>query len=101
MHQCGSAKKGMKLLQKLPVAEKLGLDGEPDISSSGALGGDDFGEIVSEGAENQGLHHTVHPDPIRCVETDVIPEGKLIEGQHELITPAIEVTKIDVEDDRD
>jgi len=85
----------------LLVAEELGLDGKPCISGGGALGGDDFGEC----AENPGLHHAVHPNPVRgedwCVEVDVILERELAEGQQKLIAPATELTGVDVKDDRD
>ena len=65
----------------LPVPEELRLDGEPGISGGRALRGDGFSEVVGESAEDPGLHHTVHPGPIRredwCVEVDVILEREL------------------------
>ena len=43
------------------VPEKLGLNGEPDHSSTGVVLGDDVGEIVGDGAEEPGMDDTVHP----------------------------------------
>jgi len=102
--------KSSKLCLKLdgacfPVPENLGLDGEPSLPSGGALGGEFFGEVVGESAEDPGLQHTVHPCPVRredrSIEMNVILEGELAEGQQKLITPVVEVTGVDAEDDRD
>ncbi|XP_039831974.1 uncharacterized protein LOC120692666 [Panicum virgatum] len=91
---------------RLPVAEEEGLDGEPGVLGRGALGGDDLGEVVGEGPEDPGLDNAVHACPVRgCnsrgVEVDVILDGELAEGEQKLITPSVEVTGVDVEDDRD
>ena len=89
----------------LSVAKELGLDGEPGVPGGGTLEGDDFGKVVGEHVEDPGLHHAVHPCPDRRedrgVEADVILEGELAEGQQKLITPVVEVTGVDAEDDRD
>jgi hypothetical protein len=59
-----------------PVPEELGLDGEPDVSDSVSLGGDDLGEVIGEGVEDPGLDYAIHPIPIqrgnRGVKVDVI-----------------------------
>ena len=84
----------------LPDAEELGLDGEPGLPSGRTLGGDDFGEVVGECAENPRLHHAVHPCLVwredRDVEVDVILKGELAEGQRKLTAPSIEVIGVDV-----
>jgi hypothetical protein len=49
----------------LLIAQELGFDGEPDVPGSGALGGDDLGEVVGEGVEDPGLDNAVHPIPVR------------------------------------
>jgi hypothetical protein len=49
----------------LPIAQELGFDGEPGVPGSGALRGDNFGEVVGEGVENPGLDNVVHPIPVR------------------------------------
>jgi hypothetical protein len=45
----------------LSIAEKLGLDGEPGMTSDGNLGGDDFDKVVSERFDDPGLNDSVHP----------------------------------------
>jgi hypothetical protein len=40
---------------RLLVAEELRLDGEPGVSNSGALGGDDFSDVIGERADDPGL----------------------------------------------
>jgi hypothetical protein len=88
----------------LPIAQELGFDGEPGVPSSGALGGDDFGEVVGEGVENPGLDNAVHPIPVRrggWGGKDVRLEGEFAEDQQELSAPAIEVVGVNVEDDVD
>jgi hypothetical protein len=49
----------------LPIAQELGFDGEPGVPGSGALGGNDLGEVVGEGVEDPGLDNAVHPIPVR------------------------------------
>jgi hypothetical protein len=49
----------------LPIAQELGFDGESGVPGSGALGGDDLGEVVGEGVEDPGLDNAVHPIPVR------------------------------------
>jgi hypothetical protein len=88
----------------LPIAQELGFDGEPGVPGSGALGGDDFGEVVGEGIENLGLDNAVHPIPVRRGGRggkDVRLEGEFAEDQQELATPAAEVVGVNVEDDVD
>jgi len=69
----------------LPVPKELGLNSELGVPGSAALGGDDLGEVVGEGAEDLGLDDAIHPIPIlggnRGVEVDMILEGELAEGQ--------------------
>ena len=90
----------LKLDGGLSVAKELGLDGEPGVPGGGTLGGDDFGEVVGECAENPRLHHAVHPCLVRRedrgVEVDVILKGELAEGQQKLTAPSIEVIGVDV-----
>jgi hypothetical protein len=49
----------------LLIAQELGFDGGPGVPGSGALGGDDFDEVIGEGVENPGLDNAVHPIPVR------------------------------------
>jgi hypothetical protein len=69
----------------LPVPKELGLDGEPGVPGSAALGGDDLGEVVGERVEDPGLDDAIHPIPIRGgdrgVEVDMVLEGELAKGQ--------------------
>ena len=58
---------------------------------------------VRECGDDPGFDDAVHPGPIRRnrdwrVFADVILEGKFAEDKEELITPAIEVTGVDVKD---
>jgi hypothetical protein len=86
----------------LPIAQELGFDGEPSVPGSGALGGDDFGEVVGEGVNNPGLDDAVHPIPVwrgGRGDEDVYLEGEFAEDQQELIAPSVEVVGVDVEDE--
>jgi hypothetical protein len=86
----------------LPIAQELGFDGEPGVPGSGALGGDDFSEVVGEGVENPGLDGTIHSIPVRRGGRggeDVCLEGEFAEDQQELIAPSVEVVGVDVEDE--
>jgi hypothetical protein len=69
----------------LPVPKELGLDGEPGVPGSAALGGGDLGEVVGERTEDSGLDDAIHPIPIRGgdrgVEVDMVLEGELAKGQ--------------------
>ena len=69
----------------LPVPKELGLNSELGVPGSAALGGDDLGEVVGEGAEDLGLDDAIHPIPIlggnRGAEVDMILEGELADGQ--------------------
>jgi hypothetical protein len=69
----------------LPVPKELGLDGEPGVPGSAALGGRDLSEVVSERTEDPGLDDAIHPIPNRGgdrgVEVDMVLEGELAEGQ--------------------
>jgi hypothetical protein len=88
----------------LPIAQELGFDGKPGVSDSGTLGGDDFGEVVSEGVENPGLDDAVHPIPVRRGSRggeDVCLKGEFTEDQQKLIAPSVEVVGVDIEDDVD
>jgi hypothetical protein len=88
----------------LPIAQELGFDVESGVPGSGALGGDDFGEVVGEGVENPGLDNAVHPIPVRQGGRggeDVRLEGEFAEDQQELLAPAVEVVGVNVEDDVD
>jgi hypothetical protein len=88
----------------LPIAQELGFDGEPGVPGSGALDGDDFGEVVSEGVENPGLDNAIHLIPVRRGGRggkDVRLEGEFAEDQQELTAPAVEVVGVNVEDDVD
>jgi hypothetical protein len=88
----------------LPIAQELGFDGKPGVPCSGALGGDDFGEVIGEGVENPGLDDAVHPIPVRREGRggeDVCLEGEFAEDQQKLIAPSVEVVGVDVEDDVD
>jgi hypothetical protein len=46
------------------IPEELGLDGEPDVASRGAVLGDGVGEVVGDGAEEPCAHHAIHPHPV-------------------------------------
>jgi hypothetical protein len=46
------------------IPEELGLDGELDVASRGAMLGDGVGEVVGDGAEEPGAHHAIHPHPV-------------------------------------
>jgi hypothetical protein len=86
----------------LLIAQELGFGGEPGILGSGALGGDDFGEVVGEGVENLGLDNAVHPIPVRRGGRggkDVRLEREFAEDQQELTAPAVEVVGVNVEED--
>jgi len=90
----------------LPIAEELRLDREPGVPGCGALGTDDLTQIVRECGDDLGLDDAVHPGPIWRNRdwrffADVILEGKFAEDEEELITPTIEVTRIDIEDGGD
>jgi hypothetical protein len=88
----------------LSIAQELGFNGELGVPGSGALGGDNFGEVVSEGVENPGLDNAVHPILVRRGGRggeDVRMEGEFAEDQQELIAPAVEVVGVNVEDDVD
>jgi hypothetical protein len=45
----------------LSIAEKLGLDREPGVTSDGNLGRDDFDKVISEGFNDPVLNDSVHP----------------------------------------
>jgi hypothetical protein len=66
----------------LPIPKELGLDGEPGVPGSAALGGDDLGEVVGERADDLGLDDAIHPIPIqggdRGVKVDMVLEGELV-----------------------
>jgi hypothetical protein len=88
----------------LPIAQELGFNGKPGVLGSGALGGDDFGEVVGEGVENPGLDDAVHPIPVRRGGRggeDVCLKGEFAEDQQKLMAPSVEVVGVDVEDDVD
>jgi hypothetical protein len=46
------------------VPEKLGLDGEPQDTSSGAVFGDRIGEVVCDGAVDPSQSNVVHGNPV-------------------------------------
>jgi hypothetical protein len=46
------------------IPEELGLDGEPEVASGGAVLGDGVSEVVGDGTEEPRAHDAVHPDPI-------------------------------------
>lgn len=89
----------------LPVAEELGLDGEPSVPGGRALGGDNVGEVVGEGVDDPRLDHTIHPIPVRRedrdVKVDLILQGVLPQDSQEVVKPATEVPRVDVEDNGD
>jgi len=90
----------------LPVAEELGLDGEPGMPGSGALGEDDLGKVVDERGDDPGLDDAVHPSLVRGdwgwrFLVDVVLKRELAEDEQELIAPAVEVAGVDVQDDGD
>lgn len=66
-----------------PALEELGLDGEPGVLGSVALGGDDLGE----GVEDPGIDDAIHLIPIRGqggnrgIEVDAILEGEFTKGR--------------------
>jgi hypothetical protein len=88
----------------LPIAQELGFDDESGVPGSGALGGDNFGEVVGEGVKNAGLDDAVHPISVRRGgrgSENVCLEGEFAEDQQELIAPSVEVVGANVEDDVD
>jgi hypothetical protein len=89
---------------RLPITQELGFNGKPGVPGSGALGGDDFGEVVGEGVEDPSLDNAVHPIPVwrwGRVGEDVCLQGKFAEDQQKLVAPPVEVVGVDVEDDVD
>ena len=88
----------------LPITQELGFDDKTGVLGSGALGGDDFGEVVGEGVKDPSLDNAVHPIPVRRGGRggeDVCLQGEFAEDQQKLVAPSVEVVGIDVKDDVD
>lgn len=75
----------------LPVAEELRLNGEPGMSSGGALGGDVLRKVVSESGD------AIHPGPVRRdrgrrVVANMILKRELAEDKQQLMLKLPEST---------
>jgi hypothetical protein len=87
----------------LTVAEKLVLDGEPDVARCTAVFPDHLMKLQRDGIANLVEDDTVHPNPPQIIGwgigRDMLDEGIALEGLLHKITPAGVVGGGGVEDD--
>uniref|UniRef100_J3L0C0 Uncharacterized protein n=1 Tax=Oryza brachyantha TaxID=4533 RepID=J3L0C0_ORYBR len=90
----------------LPVSQKLGLQGEPNITGSGVALDHGLGEVNGDGAGDPGFDDIVHACPVGEVRRGEVGEDMVLErvfadDEKDLIVPAGVVAGVGVDDDVD